>query len=56
MITNLGDHNKQIDLIKQKVFHKEDTEVFAHIQDNILVGIKKESDMLFANLNKYHLF
>jgi hypothetical protein len=56
MITNLKNHNKQVDLIKQKVFHKEDDEVFANIQDNIFVSIKKESDMLFANLNKYHLF
>ncbi|MDC3388616.1 hypothetical protein OAX11_03790 [Flavobacteriaceae bacterium] len=56
MITNLVNHKKQIDLIKQKVFHKEDNEMFAHIQDNTMVTIKKESDMLFANLNKYHLF
>ncbi|QHI36892.1 hypothetical protein IMCC3317_22620 [Kordia antarctica] len=56
MITNLGDHNTQIDLIKQKVFHKEDSELFADIQQNVLVSIKKESDILFANLNKYHLF
>lgn len=56
MITNLENHNTQISLIKQKVFHSEEAELFAAVQKNVLVSIKKESDMLFANLNKYHLF
>lgn len=53
MIKNIVQHNKHIKAIKKEVYEKE---ILKNLRDNFFLSVKNDVDILFINLNKFHLF